>query len=166
MDSAERSYSGLIPGEAHPRFVDRMRKSLGAACPACGYDGMWSGPSDCICCDDRRGHRFSPWYQTDGQCGKCGVHFLENPPARRQTMTTRQQSLQDVIDQLIYLHEEGKVESIAFAIVQPDGVPIFGHANPSYSLLGAMGQAHLALGSTMLRDADDAPGFEPEEQDH
>ena len=81
-------------------------------------------------------------------------------------MTTRQQSMQDVINQLVYLHEEGKIESLAFAIVQPDGLPVFGHANPTYTLLGTMEQAKLALGAKMLRDADDAPGFEPEDLDH
>lgn len=74
--------------------------------------------------------------------------------------------MQDVIDEIVQLHEDGQIESLAFAIVPPDGVPIFGHANPSYSLLGALGQAHLALGSKMLRDTRDAPGFESEDTEH
>lgn len=81
-------------------------------------------------------------------------------------MTTRRQSIQSLIDQLNYLQENEKIASLAFALIQPDGTPIFGHGNPTYDLLGALEQAKLAMGASMLRDAEDAPGFEPNKQDH
>ena len=81
-------------------------------------------------------------------------------------MTSRQKHICSVIEKILDLHEEGKIESLAFAIVQPDGVPILGHANPTYSLLGTLEQTKLAMGSKMLRDANDAPGFEDTDVEH
>lgn len=81
-------------------------------------------------------------------------------------MTTRQQTIQSLIDQLNALQDARQIDSIAFAIIRPDGTPIFGHGNPTYDLLGALEQAKLAMGAKMLRDAEDAPGFESDTQDH
>ena len=67
-------------------------------------------------------------------------------------------AIEEVLDQIAALG--GQIESFAFAIVRTDGVPVFGHANPTYDLLGALEQAKLAMSAKMLRDAEDVPGFE------
>lgn len=84
---------------------------------------------------------------------------LELPPGKKD-------SVYSLLEHVLSMYASGQIESIAFATIGPDGIPTFGNANATYSLLGAMDQAKMALGSRLLREASDIPGFEPEDIGH
>ena len=70
-----------------------------------------------------------------------------------------------VLRHIAELAAKGGIESFSFALVRPDGIPEFGHAHPTYDLLGATELAKAGLAAKLFRGAGDVPGFEPQESE-
>ena len=68
-----------------------------------------------------------------------------------------------LLEHLGKLVAQDQVTSIAFAVIRPDGVPEFGHAGASYSLLGATALAKVGISSKLFRGSEDVVGHENKE---
>lgn len=78
-------------------------------------------------------------------------------------MEKKQSEALEEILQIITAHiDDANVASIAFVIVRGDGIPIFGHANPTYDLIGSLELCKAGIVGRMFRDAqsimDDGEG--------
>ncbi len=69
--------------------------------------------------------------------------------------------LSEFIDHLI---DSGDASGFAFAIVKRDGIPVFGHANASYDLLGAIAMCQAGLTAKLVRGARDHEAFPDDEK--